>query len=175
MLAACAGGAVDLHLDVLGADVHLNGVVQLGHDLQRGKAGLTAGVGIEGRDAHQTVDAVLALEQAVGVGALDHHGSALHAGLVAVLIVQHLHGHAVGLCPLVVHPVEHLGPVLRLGAAGTGVEGQALLWSYSPFSMVISCSSSTALPTALTASSASGTISGSYSSSSMTSMVSASS
>ena len=124
VLAACAGGAVDLHLDVLGADVHLNGVVQLGHDLQRGKAGLTAGVGVERRDAHQTVDAVLALEQAVGVGALDHHGSALHAGLVAVLIVQHLHGHAVGLRPLVVHPVEHLGPVLRLGAAGTGVEGQ---------------------------------------------------
>ena len=40
----------------------------------------------------------LALEQAVGVGTLDHHGSALQTGFVAVLIIQHLHGHAV--CPV---------------------------------------------------------------------------
>ena len=124
MLAAGAGGAVHLHFDILGADVHLNGVVQLGHNLQRGKAGLAAGVGVKGRDTHQTVHAVLALEQTVGVGALDHHGSALQTSFVAVLIIQHLHGHAVCLCPLVVHAVEHLGPVLCLGAAGTGVEGQ---------------------------------------------------
>ena len=124
MLAAGTRGAVHLHLDILGADVHLNGVVQLGHNLQRSKAGLAAGVGVKGRDTHQTVHAVLALEQAVGVGALDHHRSALQAGFVAVLIVQHLHGHAVCLCPLVVHAVEHLGPVLCLGAAGACVEGQ---------------------------------------------------
>ena len=120
VLAACTGGAEHLHLDVLGADVHLNGVVQFGHHFQRGKAGLAAGVGIKRRHADQTVHAVLAFQQAVGVGTLDHHGSALHAGLIAILIIQHLHGHAVCLCPLVVHTVEHLGPVLRLGAAGTG-------------------------------------------------------
>ena len=124
MLAAGTGGAVDLHFDVFGADVHLNGVVQLRHDFQRSEAGLAAGVGVKGRDADQTVHAVLALEQTVGVGTLDHHGSALQAGLVAVLIVQHFHGHAVGSGPAVVHAVEHLGPVLRLGAAGAGVEGQ---------------------------------------------------
>ena len=124
VLAACTGGAVHLHLDVLGADVHLNGVVQLGHDFQRSKAGLAAGVGIKGRNTHQAVHAVLALEQAVGVGTLHHHGSAFHAGLVAVLVIQHFHGHAVGSGPLVVHAVQHLGPVLCLGAAGTGVEGE---------------------------------------------------
>jgi len=124
VLAAGTGGAEHLHLDVLRADVHLNGVVQLRHHFQRGKAGLAAGVGIKRRHADQTVHAVLAFQQTVGVGTLDHHGSALHAGFVAVLIIQHLHGHAVCLCPLVVHAVEHLGPVLCLGAAGTGVEGQ---------------------------------------------------
>ena len=120
VLAACTGGAVHLHLDILGADVHLNGVVQLGHDFQRSKAGLAAGVGIKGRNTHQAVHAVLTLEQAVGVGALHHHGSAFHTGLVAVLVIQHFHGHAVGSGPLVVHAVQHLGPVLCLGAAGTG-------------------------------------------------------
>ena len=124
VLAAGTGRTVHLHLDVLGADVHLDGVVQLGHHFQRSKAGLAAGVGVKGRHAHQAVHAVLALEQAVGVGTLDHHGSALQAGFVAVLIVQHLHGHAVGHGPLVVHAVQHLGPVLCFGAAGTGVERQ---------------------------------------------------
>ncbi len=124
VLAAGTRGAVDLHLDIFGADIHLDGVVQLRHDFQRSKAGLAAGVGVKGRDAHQTVDAILALEQAVGVGALDHDGSTLQTGLIAVLIVQHFHGHAVGLCPLAVHTIEHLGPVLCLGAAGAGVEGQ---------------------------------------------------
>ena len=68
--------------------------------------------------------AVLALEQTVGVGTLHHHGSALHAGFIAVLIVQHLHGHAVVGSPLIVHAVQHFGPVLCLGAAGAGVEGE---------------------------------------------------
>jgi len=124
VLAACTGGTVHLHLNVLGADIHLNGVVQLRHHFQRSKAGLTAGVGIKGRHAHQTVHTVLALEQAVGVGTLHHHGGALHAGFIAVLIIQNLHGHAVVGSPLIVHAVQHFGPVLCLGAAGTGMEGQ---------------------------------------------------
>ena len=124
MLAAGTGGAVHLHLDILGADVHLNGVVQFRHDFQRGKAGLAAGVGVKGRDTHQTVHTVLALEQTVGVGTLDHHGSTLQTGFVAVLIIQHLHGHTVCLCPLIIHTIQHLGPVLSLGAAGACVEGK---------------------------------------------------
>ena len=124
VLAACAGGAVDLHLDVGGVDFNVDVVVQLGHDLKAGETGLAAGVGVKRADAHQTVDAVLALEHAVGVGALDHHRRGLDAGLVAVQHVEHLDAVAVGLGPAGVHAVEHLGPVLGLGAAGTGVEGQ---------------------------------------------------
>ena len=124
VLAACTGGTVHLHLNVLGADIHLNGVIQLGHHFQRSKAGLAAGVGVKGRHAHQTVHTVLALEQAVGVGTLHHHGGALHAGFITVLIIQNLHGHAVVGSPLVVHAVQHFGPILCLGAAGTGMEGQ---------------------------------------------------
>ena len=43
---------------------------------------------VEGRDAHQTVDAVLPPQVAIGVLAGDHDGGGLDAGLVAVLIVQ---------------------------------------------------------------------------------------
>ena len=61
VLAACTGGAVDLHLDVGGVDFNVDVVVQLGHDLKAGETGLAAGVGVKRADAHQTVDAVLAL------------------------------------------------------------------------------------------------------------------
>ena len=124
VLAACAGGAVDLHLNVLFPD--LNGVVvlQLRHDLDGGEGGLAAGIGVEGGHPDQPVDAVLTLQKAIGVLALDGDGGGLDAGLVAFFIVQDLVDKAVALGPAGVHAVEHLGPVLGLGAAGAGVELQ---------------------------------------------------
>ena len=124
MLAAGAAGAVDLHLDVLRADLHLHVLGQVGHDLHGSEGGLAAGIGVKGRDTHQTVHAVLTPQVAVGVLALDHNGGRLDARLVAVLIVHDLVGKAVALGPAGVHTVEHLGPVLGLGAAGAGVDGQ---------------------------------------------------
>ena len=82
VLAAGAAGTAGLHFDVLRTDLDLAVVVQLRHDLQRGEAGLTAGVGVKGADAHQPVYAVLALEVAVGVLALDEDGGGLDARLV---------------------------------------------------------------------------------------------
>ena len=124
VLAAGAAGAAGLHLDVLRPDLDLAVVVQLGHDLHGGEAGLPPGVGVEGRYTDQSVHAVLALEITVGVVALDEDGGGLDACLVACLVVHQLIGVAVALSPAGVHAVEHLGPVLGLGAACTGVEGE---------------------------------------------------
>ena len=124
MLAAGAGGPVDLHLDILVPDLDLVVIFDLGHHLHRSKGGLPAGVGVKGRDPHQTVHAVLALQKAIGILALDGDGRGLDARLVTVFIVEDLVGELMPLRPAGVHPVEHLGPVLGLGAAGTGVEGQ---------------------------------------------------
>ena len=63
VLAAGAAGAVDLHLDVLRPDLDVSVLRQVRHDLDRGEGGLPTGVGIEGGDADQTVDAVLALRR----------------------------------------------------------------------------------------------------------------
>ena len=124
MLAARAAGAAGLHLDVLGADLDLAVVLKLGHDLDGGEARLATGVGIKRGDAHKAVHAVLTLEVAVGIVTLDEDGGGLDARLVAGLIVHELIGVAVALGPAGIHAVEHLRPVLRLGAAGAGVEGQ---------------------------------------------------
>ena len=125
MLAAGTGGAVDLHLVILGPDVHILAVVlDFGNDLNGGEGGLTAGVGVKGRHPDQPVDAVLPLQEAVGILTLNEDIRGFQARFVALLIVQNLIGEAVALRPAGVHPVEHLGPVLGLGAAGAGVELQ---------------------------------------------------
>ena len=124
MLTACTAGAAGLHLDVLRTDLDLAVVIQLRHDLQRSEAGLASGVGIEGRNTHQTVNTVLTLQIAVGILPLDEDGGGLDARLIAGLVVHELIGVAVALRPAGIHPVEHLRPVLGLGAACSGVEGE---------------------------------------------------
>ena len=124
VLAAGAAGPVDLHFNVLGADLNVRVLGQVGHDLHRGKGGLAAGVGVKGGDPDQPVHPVLAPEVAVGVFPLNHNGGGFEAGFVPLLVVHNFIGKAVALCPAGVHPVEHLGPVLGFGAAGPGVEGQ---------------------------------------------------
>ena len=124
VLAARAGGAVDLHFNVLGPDLDILGIVgDLGDDLDRGERRLPPRVGVERRHAHQPVDAILALEQAVGIRALDQDAGRFDAGLVAVEIVEDLIAESMGLDPVRVHPIEHRGPVLRLGAARACLEG----------------------------------------------------
>ena len=69
------------------------------------------------------MNAVFALEQAVGVLALDEDAGGFDARLVAVEVVEDLVAQAVLLSPVGVHAVEHGGPVLRLGAARARLEG----------------------------------------------------
>ena len=65
------GGAEDVHLDVFLPEVDLDGVVDVGIDEHRGERGVPPGLGIVGRDPDQPVHALLRLEVAVGVLALD--------------------------------------------------------------------------------------------------------
>ena len=85
---------------------------------------MPASGGVERGDADQAVHAGLALEMAVGVlpGHLDR--GRLDARLLAREQVDHLRLEAGPLRPAQVHAHEHLGPVLRLGAARSGVDGE---------------------------------------------------
>ena len=76
---------------------------------------------IEGRDAHQPVHADFGGQQTERVLADDDERRALEARFVAGLIVDQLALEAAALRPSQVHPEQHLGPVLRLGAAGAGM------------------------------------------------------
>ena len=74
MLAAGAAGPEGVDAQVLFLDVDLDAVVDLGQHLDRGEGGVAAAAGVEGRDAHQAVDARLALQIAEGVRPRDGEG-----------------------------------------------------------------------------------------------------
>src|SRR5579862_1334171 len=64
----------------------------------------------------------LGLEVAVGVRALDGERRALDARTLAGLLLEQLRPEAAPLAPTEIHPQQHLGPVLRLEAAGAGMD-----------------------------------------------------
>ena len=97
-------------------------LVHLGVDEHAGERGVAAGVGVERRLAHQAVHAGLGAQRAVGVVAAHLERRALDAGDFARRFFQHFDGEAVALAEAQVHALEHRGPVLRLGAAGAGLD-----------------------------------------------------
>ena len=79
--------------------------------------------GVERRDPHQPVDAPLGGEEAVGVLAAGDEGGRLEARLLPRRGLRHLDLEAAPLGPAQVHAQQHLGPVLGVGAARAGVDG----------------------------------------------------
>ena len=79
--------------------------------------------GIERRDPDQPVDAGFGRQQPVRVLACHRHRRALEPRFFAGLVVDDLALEAAALGPAHVHAQQHLGPVLRLGAAGAGMDG----------------------------------------------------
>ena len=123
VLTARTAGTVSGDFNVFLADDNSVKVFKLGHDLDGCKRCLTTTVCIKGRNAHQAVNTVLALEVAVSVQTGDHHSCTLNASTITVEPVGKLNVKAALFCPTGNHAVEHLRPVLRLGATCTGVEG----------------------------------------------------
>ena len=68
--------------------------------------------------------AALGLGEAVGIFALKQHRDAFEAGRFAGQRVGDLDLPAARLGPALIHPREHLRPILRLGAARAGVDAQ---------------------------------------------------
>ena len=118
-----AAGAERVDPQFLGLDVDFDAVVDFGDDEDRGERSVAARGLIERRDADQAVHAGFGGKQAVGVFAFDAHGGGFDAGAFAGLRIEHRCAVAFALSPAQVHAQQHLGPVLRFGAAGAGLDG----------------------------------------------------
>ena len=77
---------------------------------------------VERRQPHEPVRPALGLEDPVGVLAADDHRRGLQAGLLPRARLEHLGLEAAALGPALVHPQQHLGPVLRVRAAAAGLD-----------------------------------------------------
>ena len=122
LLAARARGAHELHPDVLVVDLDLHGLVDVRIDEHAGERRVPARGRVVGADADQPVHAGLGAQVAVGPLAGDAHGRALDARLVARLQVQELAAEPAPRRPAHVHPLQHLGPILRFSAARARVD-----------------------------------------------------
>ena len=122
VLAAGAAGAhgVDAHVGLFHVDV--DAVVDHRIDGDAGERSMPAGIGVEWRDAHQAMHAVLGLEPAIGVVALDLDGGRFDAGFFALRLLDVVDLETVLLGPAHIHAQQHVGPVLALGAAGAGMD-----------------------------------------------------
>src|ERR1051326_7501719 len=123
VLAAGAAGAEDVDAKVFGLDIDVDVVFDLRVDEDGREGSMASRVGVEGRDADEAMDADFRLQQSVGIFAVDFDGGGFDAGAFAVEAIGNDGAEAVTLSPAQIHAQKHLGPVLALGAAGTGVDG----------------------------------------------------
>ncbi len=115
--------AIGVDAQVVVVDLDLDVVAHQRRGVDGDEAGVAAVGRVERAHAHQPVHAALRLDEPVDVLALDGQRGALEPRLVAFLRVVDLDLEAAALEPAQVHAQQHLGPVLRLRAAGAGVDG----------------------------------------------------
>ena len=123
MLAAGARGPVGVDLQVVVLDRDVARLLDHRRDLHARERGLAAVGGVERRQPHQPMHALLGRVQAVGVVAGRAERRGLDARLLARARLQQLDLEAAPLGPAHLHAQHHLGPVLRVGAARAGVDG----------------------------------------------------
>ncbi len=123
VLTASTGRTVGIDTKVLLVDLDLLGdLLEEGRHLHGREGGLALALVVERRDAHKSVHTVLGLHQPIGVAALEHELDVTEAGLGAFGDGENLDVEAPLVGPAVVHPHQYLGPVLRIGAALTGLD-----------------------------------------------------
>ena len=123
VLAAFAAGAESVDSQIFGTDVDFDFVVDFGDHKDRREGRVPASGLIERRDANESMHAGFAREQPVRVfaGELDRCG--LDAGFFAGSFVEKSGVNAFTFRPAEIHAQKHGSPILRLGAAGAGLDG----------------------------------------------------
>ena len=123
VLAAGAARAIGVDAQVLVVDLDLDVVVDL-RDRRSTEANdvWRRALASNGEMRTRRCTPASAFSVAVGVRPFDGDRRALDAGALARLLLDQLGLEAAPLAPAQVHAQQHLGPVLRLGAAGAGVD-----------------------------------------------------
>ncbi len=124
MLSAGTAASVGINAKILLVNLHIQILLDIRHNIQGHKRGLALALGVERGDPHQTMHALLRLQVAVSINAVDLESHGLDARLVPVQIVQHFQGKSFSFRPPGVHTVQHAAPVAAFRAARSGIQLQ---------------------------------------------------
>ena len=124
VLAARPAGPVGIDAQIFFIDLHFDIVIQVGVDKNAGETGVPALIGIEGADAHQSVNAVFRFEQAVGILAADFHRCTFNPSLFGGKLVNQVGRETSTLGIAQIHPQQHGSPIGCFGTARAGVNLQ---------------------------------------------------
>ena len=108
MLAAGAGGTVDLHFDIGRIDLHIH-LFHLRQHRHGGSGGVDSSAGFGFRHSLHPMDAGLVLHPGVGTPAVDDEVRLLHAPQLGIIVVHQLHAPALGGGVHGVHPKQAVG------------------------------------------------------------------
>ena len=121
MLAACAGGAIDLHFNVFRADLHIHGL-HLGQHSHSSGGGMNAAAGLGLGHTLDAVDAGFELHSGEGAVALNDEIRLLYAAKLGLVIVQKLQPPTLGRGVHGIHPKQAVGKQRALLAADAAAD-----------------------------------------------------
>ena len=124
MLTAGARCTEDVNGKVGRIDFDFNRVVDFRIDVNRGKGRVTAGVGVKGTLANETVNTRFGAQRTISPFAFDVERSGLDAGHVTGTFFFQGNLKILALGVTHVHAFEHARPVLSFGTAGAGLDFQ---------------------------------------------------
>src|SRR5947208_11019800 len=87
VLTSGARRAIGIYLDIFRAHSDLDGILDIGHNLDLSERGVPAVSGIKGRQANQAVGAALRTQVAIGVASCDFSRRAFNARLITLGII----------------------------------------------------------------------------------------
>jgi hypothetical protein len=125
-LAARSRRAVDVDPELFFGDLDLLflGLLEERDHVEGRERRMSAFLGVERADPHEAMNPTLGRQEAVGVRPVQHERRGLDPRLLTVMDLVDLHPETLLLGPSRVHPEQHVGPVLRLGASGARLEGR---------------------------------------------------
>src|SRR5262249_32615402 len=121
VVGAFAGVAKGVDLKVSSIDLYRSGIGDFGNDIDACERSMTPLVCIERRNPDEPMHAALGLKVSIRVLAAYQQSDRFDADFFALLNVHGLRLKAASLNPALIHPQQHVGPITRLGAAGTRV------------------------------------------------------
>ena len=123
MLATGPAGSIGIHAQFIVRDFDFDFLVDLSHDIQSGKRGVSSLVGVEWTDTYQAMNPAFCFHIPIGIRPTHRKGAPSETSLFTGRPFDNFQFEALPLAIVIVHAQQHIGPVARFSPAGAGMQG----------------------------------------------------